>query len=873
MRSVSRKTALLIAALLAIPLFGGDAVKATPQPGFITTIAGGGVGDGDLATNAPVYEVDSVVSEPDGSFLLLATGSCRIRSVEQGVISTTVGNGFCDFDGDGGPAPQAMVAPRDIALAPDGALIVADTFNCRIRRVQAGVIATIAGNGTCQSTGSNVAALTASVFPEEITVDQFGTIFFVDAAECKIRKLEAGVISDFAGSSPCGVTTGDGGPALNARINTIDGMAAYGGDLYLATDCAVRVISGGTIHTAIGNGECVSTGDGGPAAAAETTASALAFTSQGDMIIAEYQSCRIRRVSSGMISTIAGTGICQFNAPDGPALTTPFMPSDITVTADDTVLIAEWDGCRVRELGIGGSLQTRAGNGTCSFYGEGGPALEASLFVRDLDLGVGDAVVFTDSDSCLIRKFEAGVVTTVAGTGKCQPSADHGAPLATSLYYPSAIAIAPNGDMYVGDQDPCRIRRITSTTVEPFANSGCHQIDTDAAGNVYYDFNCQLKKRSPSGTEETVPGVQACHSGIFLVAPDGSVYFTPQFKCQVFRAKAGVVTLVAGLDQGNSPCINDGDGGAATSARLGGVWDIAIDAVGNMYLSVLGDEDCAIRRIRQGVIERVAGDGYCYAPQGDDGPALEASITGAARILVTPDYRVLVGDVNRLRQIEPDDSDGDGVIGATDNCIAVANIDQLNTDRNYVDQSPPFSAAVDDKSVANSDNAGDACDSDDDNDGLSDADEVAGTACTTVTTNPLLGDTDGDRFLDGAECSLGTDPTASTSKPPVSACGATTDTDGDRLVARVEICFYGTDPTKSDTDGDRAVDGAKDGCEAASFNGDRIVNVADMGMLASAIVDVTKHHVNIDVNKDGVWNPADQGLVASFISPAGQCPG
>ncbi len=208
-----------------------------------------------------------------------------------------------------------------------------------------------------------------------------------------------------------------------------------------------------------------------------------------------------------------------------------------------------------------------------------------------------------------------------------------------------------------------------------------------------------------------------------------------------------------------------------------------------------------------------------------------------------------------------------------DNCVGVANFSQGNNDGNYIDHSPPYMPGVDDKTWPDSDGAGDACDNDNDNDGISDTDEAdGGTSCAAIT-EPLLRDTDADRFLDGAECVLGTDPTSFASKPLVTACGGTTDVDGDKLTERVEFCFYGTDPNNSDTDGDKALDGGNDGCEAASFNHDRIVNVADMGMLATAISNVSFRVVSVDVNKDGAWNPADQGIVASFISPSGQCPG
>ncbi len=221
------------------------------------------------------------------------------------------------------------------------------------------------------------------------------------------------------------------------------------------------------------------------------------------------------------------------------------------------------------------------------------------------------------------------------------------------------------------------------------------------------------------------------------------------------------------------------------------------------------------------------------------------------------------------------DSDCDGVLTTSDNCPMGANAAQVNADRNFIDHSPPYMATVDDKTLANSDGSGDACDPDDDNDGVADLTETAGAPCTSATgpTNSQLRDTDADRFLDGAECALGTNPASAASKPLVTACGSTADADGDKLSNRIEFCFYGTNVLSTDTDSDRTVDGGRDGCEAMSLNGDRIVNVADMGMLATAIGNVAFRVVSVDVNKDGAWNPADQGLLASFISPSGQCPG
>ena len=177
----------------------------------------------------------------------------------------------------------------------------------------------------------------------------------------------------------------------------------------------------------------------------------------------------------------------------------------------------------------------------------------------------------------------------------------------------------------------------------------------------------------------------------------------------------------------------------------------------------------------------------------------------------------------------PSDADGDGIPDSTDNCPTVSNADQQNSDRNFISNAPPY--VVNDHTRAMSDDLGDACDPDIDNDGVNNAADapIPCPTSTTMTPGPgggcgppcdtsfygtsmFLADTDGDRYLDGAECTLGSDPTSSSNTPPIASCGAATDMDIDGLSARVEYCFYNTNWLLADTDGD----GTKDGCEAAS---------------------------------------------------------
>jgi hypothetical protein len=246
--------------------------------------------------------------------------------------------------------------------------------------------------------------------------------------------------------------------------------------------------------------------------------------------------------------------------------------------------------------------------------------------------------------------------------------------------------------------------------------------------------------------------------------------------------------------------------------------------------------------------------------------------TGALQYFGTDDafatYQGLAG-LTLAAYPERADVDGDGLLYAADNCPTIANAGQENYDGNFIDQTPP--STQDDLTWVNSDELGDVCDLDADNDGIANAAEAAG--CNgSGTLDPLNRDTDGDRVVDGAECALGTNPASAASKPTPAQCAAylgvslSDDTDSDGIRDHVEFCGYNSSPALTDTDGD----GIGDGCEIGSLNGDALVNVADMGLLAVEIlraVPQASKLSNMDLNKDGVINPADQGILASLFIP------
>lgn len=230
-----------------------------------------------------------------------------------------------------------------------------------------------------------------------------------------------------------------------------------------------------------------------------------------------------------------------------------------------------------------------------------------------------------------------------------------------------------------------------------------------------------------------------------------------------------------------------------------------------------------------------------------------------------------------------DDNDCDTVLDATDNCPNDPNVSQINTDR-----APIVTPGVGpiDTTIANGDAQGDACDPDDDNDGLTDDDEVTGAPCAsaTGTTNPLLFDTDGDRTGDGAECGLGSNPNSALSKPASPMPG---DTDHDGLPNALETSI-GSNPAMVDTDGDGVNDGVEfrgygsfaavldsdgDACaddtEIADVTGSRKVDVVDIFLVAGSFGLTTRP--NLDISKDGSINIVDLFLIAGNTTQ-GFCP-
>ncbi len=173
-----------------------------------------------------------------------------------GTIDTIAGNGTYGYSGDGGPATSAQVRqPWDVALDASGNVYIADTYNCRVRKVSGGVITTVAGTGVCTSAGDGGPATSAALdYPAGVAVDTSGNLYISEMSGCRVRKVSGGMITTVAGTGDCAYN-GDTGPAMSVALREPHGLAVDGTGSVLIADtqnCRVMKLTGATFATVAG---------------------------------------------------------------------------------------------------------------------------------------------------------------------------------------------------------------------------------------------------------------------------------------------------------------------------------------------------------------------------------------------------------------------------------------------------------------------------------------------------------------------------------------------------------------------------------------------------------------------------------------------
>lgn len=340
---------------------------------IIHTVAGSGAltvsGDGGPAILAGLGQAVGVAVDSRGNLYVSDQNGYNVRKITpRGIISTVAGTGFPGYTGDGGPGYLARIStPFSLAVDKFDNLYIADGGNYCVRKVDTfGVITTFAGNNSFGYSGDGGPATNARTGACGLAFDTLGNLYIADC-NARVRRVNtAGIISTVAGNGTVGYA-GDGGPATAATLDgPIDVAVDKRGFFYIAdrnNDCIRRVnMNTGNIITYAGTTITGFLGDGGAATSARFNGpNGLAIDDSGHLFIADQNNHRIRRINylTGIINTIAGTGTNGYSGDGGvPTSARLSSPAEVCFNARGNMFIADRGstlitsvlGHRVREV-------------------------------------------------------------------------------------------------------------------------------------------------------------------------------------------------------------------------------------------------------------------------------------------------------------------------------------------------------------------------------------------------------------------------------------------------------------------------------------------------------------------------------------------
>jgi len=471
---------------------GNYRIRKVSPTGIITTAAGNGTngesGNGGAAASAELGAMNGLAIDASGNLYVVEQSFGDIRKISaSGIISTIAGPATKPGLGDGGPATSAGFSnPVAAAIDSSGNLYIADSTNSRVRQISpAGIINTVAGNGTGFS-GDGGPAISAQLFdPTGAAADAAGNFYVVDYLNERVRRVSPnGVITTVAGG---GGFSGDGVPATSAQIGPYGVALDSAGNLYIGdsgNNRVRKVSASGIITTVAGNGTGGFSGDGGPATSAQLNyPEGVKVDAAGNLYIADVFNRRIRKVSpNGIITTVAGNGTAGYSGDGGPATSAELdRPTDVTTDSSGNLYISDEFSCVVREVDANGTISTYAGTGGCGHFGDGGKATSAALgFVAGLAFDTSGNLYF--GDTVYIRKVSpSGIITTIAGNGAAGYSGDGG--LATNASFGViGVAVDPGGNVYLVDPGGNAVRKLTPDIPSGLSISGSGDNQTGQVG-------------------------------------------------------------------------------------------------------------------------------------------------------------------------------------------------------------------------------------------------------------------------------------------------------------------------------------------------------------------------------------------------------
>ena len=636
--------------------------EVTQSTGVISTYAGtpqscGYGGDGGAATSAELNQPTGVALDSSGNLYIADSENNRVREISAltGNITTIAGTGTAGFSGDGSPAIDALLrGPSSVAVDGSGDVYIADFGNYRVRELTvSGMINTIVGNGTDGSSGDGGPATSAQIGQVfGIASDSSGNVFIADYYSCAVREVTVGdgKINTVAGrNQSCGYS-GDGSPATGAQLHYPEGVAVDSSDTMFIADwenARVRkAVLGGSISTVAGNGAYTYAAATTATAAMFYTPSAAVPDPSGNVYIADEQNCLVWKATpGGGISVFAGTPpnassdwfpICGYSGDTGPATGAQLnFPTKAVPDASGNVYVADSQNCVIRKIDTSGMITTFAGDNSCLYSGDGGPALSAGIWPYGLTLDSSGNMYIADWVNNVIWEIaaETGIITTVAGNNAAPTgySGDGGPATNAQLWNPTDVAVDASGNLYIADLGNNRIRVVSGGIINTFAGNGDKGYEGDGGPAS------ETSLYSPIGV-----AVDAAGDVLIADANNNLIRFVDG---------TGIIHSVAGSGEYGF----SGDGEPATTScpsgspatcipvALAAPSGIGIDTAGNMYIA-----DVSNSRIRTvtAIPSLNASPGALTFPQqavGIQSSSQQVTVTGVGplsinSIIVTGDF-------------------------------------------------------------------------------------------------------------------------------------------------------------------------------------------------------------------------------------------
>jgi len=616
-------TAIDSAGNLYIADVTGNRIRKVSTTGTISTYAGNGIcgynGDGLASAKAMICAPTGITLDHSGSLVFTEQGTNRVRSISKtGKVSTIVGNGAYGNSGDGGPATSAQIGdPFWVAYDSAGNLYISLVTFCVVRKVDTtGTISTVAGNGTCGYSGDGGKATAAMLNgPRGLAFDSAGNLYIADWGNHRVRKVNpSGTITTFAGTGKGGFS-GDGGPATSAKIGSPRAVVVQGNALYISNAGSSRYrsvdLTSNVINTFAGSTFGYD-GDGHTLLTSQFAGGgSLTFDAAGNPVFSDGANSRVRKATGGIVNTIAGGYI----GADGAKATAAawVLPEAVTVDKAGNLYVADYTGNRVRKVSAG-LISTIAGNGISGYSGDGGPGKTAMLYApQGVAVDSAGDVFISDSGNGVIREVNAaGNISTFATNASFIDVYKIAIDSSNNLYVDDDLAcvvwkITPAAVVSIaaGVLNTCGYNGdgIAATTADLNSPYG---VAVDASGNLYIaDYgNNRVREVNTAGTISTIAGTgtcgytgdggsatsaELCPNGV-AVDSAGDLFVADNFT-RIREIRKGTIMAFAGAGFGYN-----GDGLWPLYTGMDSVVDVAVDSKGAVY--ELDDWDHRLRKIQ-----------------------------------------------------------------------------------------------------------------------------------------------------------------------------------------------------------------------------------------------------------------------------------